>query len=320
MTGVRRGRRYPRGYGLPSLVVILFFVSVLVSAIAEAVARETVEARATAAFNGVRERLHAFEVTGGDGSALLPHLIPSRDVSVSLLPAGSGQPPSVLVEPGFRPGPEEVLFDQQLRAFLNIPAEVPIGTLEPGDLRRKHPERVLRSGDRMGAPIGMNGDPAAPASVLNVGETRSGTGNAQRSARAGLVEGLQTSLTDTPVLAGERVFSDALEMTGGGYANTGSVAGAVISTRVNALDVQITGLLRGRDAATPDTRVTGSFATDSLDEQDRIYFDQVNVAGLRSELVQANRLSFGTTFGPSPGQLQGVIPPVSPEQIFVGRQ
>ena len=78
-------RRYPGGYGLPSLVIVLFFVSVLVTEITNAVTQETVEARATAAMNIVEDHLHAFEVTGGDGTGLLPHLVPSQNVTAGLV-------------------------------------------------------------------------------------------------------------------------------------------------------------------------------------------------------------------------------------------
>jgi hypothetical protein len=315
---MRRRRLYPKGYGLPSLVVVLFLVSVLVSAIADAMARDTVEARATAAFKGVEERLHAFEITGGDGTGLLPHLVASRDVRVSLIPAAFGQPAAALIEPSFRNGAEAALFDQQIRVFLNVPSNNLIGTLTPDQVRRKHPERVLRSGDRMGAPIGLDGDPSSLRSVLNAGETRTGTGHAAIGGLVGILSGEETSLFEGPALSAQRGLGSKLELSSGATSINVSVAGAVISPSASSGSAQVTGLLRGRDAEVSDTRVSGSFGTDTLDEQDQIYFDRVNVAGLRSELTRANLLSFGDRFGPAPGNLQTVIPLVDPEQIFSG--
>lgn len=318
-TGGKRAGRYPKGYGLPSLVIVLFLVSVLVSEIANAISRETVEARAAAAMSGVEERLHAFEVTGGDGAALLPHLTPSRNVTVTVTADASGSGATARVEPSFLPGPEAALFDQRLRAFLNVPATAPIGPLRPGDVRRKHPERVLRSGDRMGAPLDMTGDPAAPASVLGAGETRSGTGLATRSAAAGALIGLEGSLLTAPELTALRLVGNAAEISGDATATAGSVAGAAVSAEVVSGSLQVTGLLKGRDALAPDTRVSGSFATDSLDEQDRIYFDRVTASGVRTPLGRANLLRFGEVSGPAPGQLQGGVAPVDPDQIFSER-
>lgn len=314
----RHRRLYPKGYGLPSLVVVLFLVSVLVSAIADVMARDTVEARSTAAFRGVEERLHAFEITGGDGAGLLPHLVASRDVTVSLVPAAFGQPAAALIEPSFRNGAEAALFDQQLRVFLNVPSNNLIGTLTPDQIRRKHPERVLRSGDRMGAPIGLDGDPAFLRSILNAGETRTGTGHAEIGGIVGLLSGEEASLFEGPTLSSQRVIGSKLELSADASSVNGSVAGAVISSTVSSDSTQVTGLLRGKDAEVRDTRVSGSFGTDTLDEQDQIYFDRVNVAGLRSELARANLLSFGDRFGPAPGSLQTVIPPVDPGQLFSG--
>lgn len=316
---MKRGGRYPKGYGLPSLVIVLFLVSVLVSEIANAVSRETVEARAAAAMSGVEERLHAFEVTGGDGTALLPHLTPSRNVALTVTADASGSGVTARVETSFLPGPESVLFEQRLRAFLNVPATAPIGPLRRGDVRRKHPERVLRAGDRMGAPLDMTGDPAAPASVLGVGETRSGTGAAARSASVGVLTGLEGSLLDAPALSAARLFGDAVEVSGDAIATTGSVAGASVSAEVISGDLQVTGLLKGGSGEATDTRVSGSFATESLDEQDQIYFDEVTASGVRTGLTRTNLLSFGDLSGPTPAPLEGGVAPVDPDQIFMER-
>ncbi len=318
-TGLKRGGRYPRGYGLPSLVVVLFLVSVLVSAIVDQFARDVAEGRASAAFNITQDRLHAFEITGGDGAGLLPHLIPSRDVTLDLVPAGFGQPASALVSTGFRSGREEGLFDQKIRAFLNVPVGEPLGIVRQNDLRRRHPERVLRDGDRMGAPLDLWDIPASAASLLNAGETRSGTADASGEAMAGLLSGPDGSLFEAPLLAGLRVQARDAEVSGGVAGRTGTVSGALISPSVSATTMEVSGLLRGRDALTPDTRVVGNFATDSLDNQDEIFFNRVVASGVRVEMGRVNRLTFGDRFGPAPGPLAGDLPLVDPAVIFEDR-
>jgi hypothetical protein len=318
-TRLKRGGRYPRGYGLPSLVVVLFLVSVLVSAIVDQFARDVAEGRASAAFNITQDRLHAFEITGGDGAGLLPHLIPSRDVTLDLVPAGFGQPAAALVSSDFRSGREGVLFDQKIRAFLNVPVGDSLGLVRQTDLRRRHPERVLRDGDRMGTPLDLWDIPGSAASLLNAGETRSGTAEASGEAITGLLSGSDGSLFEAPLFSGARVIARDAEVSGAVSGLTGTVAGALISPSVTARTMEVSGLLRGRDALTPDTRVIGNFATDSLDNQDLIYFNRVIASGVRVEMGQANRLTFGDRFGPSPGALEGSLPLVNPDVIFEDR-
>jgi hypothetical protein len=319
-TSEKRGGRYPRGFGLPSLVVVLFLVSVLVSAIVEQFARDTVEGRASAAFNTVEDRFHAFDMTAGDGAGLLPHLVPSRDVMFDIVAGATGLAPAVLVTPDFRSGREGALFDQKLRAFLNVPASEPIGPVSRGQARRQHPERVLRAGDRMGTSIDLWDVPASAASVVSAGEIRSGTAGAARAASAGLLIGPQGSLLETPQLTAVRVLSDGFEVTGNASGGTGSVTGALVARFVLADTLEVTGLLRGREAVTPSTRVMGNFATDSLDNQDQIFFNEVVVSGVRAGEALANRLTFGTRVGPAPGPLSGDIPRVDPSNLFEGRQ
>lgn len=319
-TGLKRGGRYPRGYGLPSLVVVLFLVSVLISAIIDQFARDVAEGRASAAFNITQDRLHALEITGGDGAALLPHLTPSRDVSLNLVPTPVGDPATALISYRFRSEREGVLFEQKLRAFLNISAEDPIGPVRQGNLRRRHPERVLRDGDRMGAPLGLWDTPGSAVSLINTAEIRSGTADVSGEAVTGVLSGPDSSLFEAPLLRGTRVFALSTEVTGGVSGLSGTVSGALISPSVSASSVEVNGLLRGRDALTPDTRVTGNFATDSLDNQDEIFFNQVVASGVRVEMGRVNGLTFGDRFGPSPGPLEERLPPVNPDLIFEARQ
>lgn len=315
----KRGR-YPKGYGLPSLVVVLLLVSVLVSTIVNEVARETTEGRAGAAFNSVADRLHAFAITGGDASPLLPHLTASRDVSASFLPGAFGSEPAVLIETGFRSGRETALFEQQLRAFMNTPSDAPLGVITPGQIRRQHPERVLRDGDRMGAPIEMRDLPAPPVSVIGAGEIRAGTGQMAETGQAGTLIGTVGSLMEAPVLTASRALTEALEVSGEVTGSTGSVAGALLSPSASSSTLEVTGLLRGNEALAADTRVVGNFATDSLDNQEQIFFNEVVVSGVRAKEIQANRLSFGTRTGPEPGPLEAEVPRVDPSIIFEGRQ
>ena len=316
----RRGGRYPRGYGLPSLVVVLFFVSVLVSTIVEAVGRETVEARAAAAMNAVEERLHAFEVTGEDGTAILPHLVASRDVTVTLLP-GSGGPPEAVIEDQFRSAAEAALFEQQLRVFLNLPAGVQIGPITPGDLRRQYPERVLRSGDRMGASIGMNGDPAAPASIENVGVARSGTGLVSGSGTADGVIAWGGNLIEGSLLEADLVSGSTLELTGTAASDvvSVSVSGAIVAAQLGSGSVESKGFFRAASADIRETRVLGPFAADVIDVGEApISFDRITVNALRAGRVRTNAIQAQGWFGGDPGQLGGGIPPVDPDQVLGG--
>lgn len=317
---MRRGGRYPKGYGLPSLVVVLFLVSVLVSAIIDQFARDTAEGRASAAFNITRDRLQVFEITGGDGSGLLPHLVQSRDVSLDVVSAGFGQPAAALVSTNFRSGREGALFEQKMRAFLNVPAASPLGLVRQDDLRRQHPERVLRDGDRMGAPLDLWDVPDSPASLLDGGEIRSGTGSVSAAATVGVLSGPEGSLFEAPQITGDRIFVIGAEVSGAISGISATVSGAIISASVTAESVEVSGLLRGQDAVTPDTRVLGNFATNTLDNQDQIFFERVVASGVRVERGRANRLSFGLRYGPDPGGLEGVVPRVDPEIIFEGRQ
>jgi hypothetical protein len=300
--------------------VVLFLVSVLVSAIVDQFARDVAEGRASAAFNITQDRLQAFEITGGDGSALLPHLVQSRDTSLDVVPAGFGQPALALISTNFRSGREGALFEQKMRAFLNVPAASPIDLVRQDDLRRQHPERVLRDGDRMGAPLDLWDVPDSPASLLDGGEIRSGTGSVSATATAGVLSGPEGSLFEAPQLTGDRIFVSGAEVSGGISGLSATVSGAIISASVTADSVEVSGLLRGQDAITPDTRVLGNFATKTLDNQDRIFFDRVVASGVRVEQSRVNRLSFGFRYGPEPGGLEGVVPRVDPEIIFEGRQ
>jgi hypothetical protein len=300
--------------------VVLFLVSVLVSAIVDQFARDVAEGRASAAFNITQDRLQAFEITGGDGSALLPHLVQSRDTSLDVVPAGFGQPALALISTNFRSGREGALFEQKMRAFLNVPAASPIDLVRQDDLRRQHPERVLRDGDRMGAPLDLWDVPDSPASLLDGGEIRSGTGSVSATATAGVLSGPEGSLFEAPQLTGDRIFVSGAEVSGVISGLSATVSGAIISASVTADSVEVSGLLRGQDAVTPDTRVLGNFATNTLDNQDQIFFNRVVASGVRVEQSRVNRLSFGFRYGPEPGGLEGVVPRVDPEIIFEGRQ
>jgi len=314
----RRRGAYPKGYGLPSLVVVLFLVSVLISSIAQEISRETVEARAAAAFNGVEERLNAFEITGTDGTGLLAHLAPSRDVTLTITPDGAA--PTAELNATFRSNAERVLFEQQLRAFLNVPNAVPIGPVRPGELRRKHPERVLRSGDRMGAPIDLQDVPNPAASVLSAGAVQAGTGGVSGTGRAGEMIGLPDSLFEAPLLSGARVTADGAEASGGLVGATATVSGTLVTGSARTVGARVDGLLRARNAAAFDLRVSGPFATGTLDNNDALHFGTINVSGVRAEDVNANRLTFGSLSGPQPGTLSNPVRVLTPDQVLRGRE
>lgn len=318
--GNRTGRRgsYPKGYGLPSLVVVLFLTSVLISSIAQAISRETIEARAAAAFNGVEERLNAFEITGTDGTGLFSHVPGSRDVTVMITNGGAA--PTARVDTAFRSNAERVLFEQQLRAFLNVPSAAPIGPVRPAELRRKHPERVLRSGDRMGAPIDMRDIPSPAASVRGAGTVLSGAGAVSEVAAAAQTIGFKDSLFEAPLLSAPEVSAEVIEASGNLRSATGTVSQTLVSSSARSVRTQVSGLLRARSATAFDLRSSGPFATDTLDNNVEIHFGTILAAGVRVEDLNANRLTFGELSGPAPGALQDPVPVLTPDQVLRGRE
>jgi hypothetical protein len=316
---MRMGRgTYPRGYGLPSLVVILFLTSVLISSITQVISRETVEARAAAAFNGVEERLNAFEITGTDGTGLFSHVPGSRDVTVTM--TGGGAAPNVRVETAFRSNAERVLFEQQLRAFLNVPNAAPIGPVRPAELRRKHPERVLRSGDRMGAPISMRDLPSPAASVRGAGTVLSGAGAVSETAAAGQAIGFEDSLFEAPLLSGPELSAEVIEASRMLIGATGTVSGTLVSGSARSDITQVGGLLRVRSGTAFDLRASGPFATETLENNEEIHFGTIRAAGVRAEGLKANRLTFEELSGPAPGALPDPVPVLTPDQVLRGRE
>jgi len=305
--------------------VVLFLVSVIVSSIAQAISRETIEARAAAAFNGVEERLHAFEITGTDGSAFFSHIPPSRDVTFEVSTGFFA--PRAMVTTRFRSREEELLFDQKLRAFLNIPAEVNIVSIwsndvsiRPSEVRRKHPERVLRTGDRMGTAIDMRDIPNPNASVLSAGSVFSGTGQVSASAAARRVNGTGDSLFEAPLLSSLRVISGAFESPGTLRGGNATVNGTIVSGSVQTGMIQVGGLLRSRSSTTPDVRVLGSFATNTLNNHNALYFGTIIASGVRVKHIDTNKLTYGVLSGPEPGRLGYPVPIISPDQVLRGRQ
>lgn len=318
--GVMASRKgaYPKGYGLPSLVVVLFLTSVLISSIAQTISRETVEARAAAAFNGVEERLNAFEITGTDGAGLFSHVPPSRDVAVTITTGGAA--PVARVNTAFRSNAERVLFDQQLRAFLNVPNTVALGPVRPDELRRKHPERVLRSGDRMGAPIDMRDVPSPIASVRQAGTVLSGAGLVSQTGVSRQTIGSQDSLFEAPLLSGVRVSAEGVETSGDLNGASGTVSGTLVTGSARTSRANVDGLMRSQIATAFDLRVSGSFATDTLDNNEELHFGTIIASGVRAEDVNANRLTFGSLSGPEPGTLTDPILVLTPDQVLRGRE
>lgn len=318
----RRGGRYPRGYGLPSLVVVLFLVSVLVSAVAETFARETVEGRAAAGFNIVADRLQAFEITGQDGRNILPHLAPSRDVSVRLVPDSAGPDLAVRIDRSFRNAREDLLFEQKLRAFLNIPSGLSIGPISQDEVRRQHPERVLRSGDRMAAPVDMFGDPARQASLRNVRQVRAGAGAASEIARTGdLVSAGQSVIDADRLNIAGRLASTSAGVSGRLSGETMTLSGSLLTGSLTSGVITSSGPIRAVEAQTRSATATGPFSATQLDAVDQINFRRVSTTGLRSQRVNANRLVVeGTLSGPEPRSLQTPVPKVMPGQLLGGQR
>jgi competence protein ComGC len=213
--------RNPRGYGLPSLVVILFFVSILIQAVIGEMVRQTSEAKAEAAFSIAKENLDTFKITSDlPNTADMPHLSAgSRYVSVSRTGG--------LVNVQFDDPDERAsrLFDQKLRGYVNIENSQNIGTLSPSEIRREYPERILRSGDRMATNLTSD-------TIGNANTMRTGTGDADY-ADTNRFTGIETTLIETNRFRVARLRTDKTVVENATTTNNMTANESVVSDIVN---------------------------------------------------------------------------------------
>ena len=209
--------RNPRGYGLPSPVVILFFVSILIQAVIGEMVRQTTEAKAEAAFSIAKENLDTFKITSDlPNAADMPHLSAgSRYVSISRTGG--------LVNVQFDDADERAsrLFDQKLRGYVNIENSQNIGTLSPSEIRREYPERTLRSGDRMATNLTSD-------TINNTNTLRTGTGDAQYG-DTNRFTGIDSTLIETNTFQVARLRTDKTVVGNGTRANNVSANESVVS-------------------------------------------------------------------------------------------
>ena len=146
--------RNPRGYGLPSLVVVLFFVTVITQVTINMMAREASEAKAEAAFNIAREHLVALQITGMEPD--IPHL-EFRD--------SANQITSPYITPDYRGDVNDResvaftwddsdiraknLFEQKLRSYISLPESLTLGQINRQDIPRSYSDRIMRNGDHV---------------------------------------------------------------------------------------------------------------------------------------------------------------------------
>lgn len=213
--------RNPRGYGLPSLVVILFFVSILIQAVIGEMVRQTTEAKAEAAFSIAKENLDTFKITSDlPNAADMPHLSAgSRYVSISRTGG--------LVNVQFDDPDERAsrLFDQKLRGYVNIENSQNIGTLSPSEIRREYPERILRSGDRMATNLTSD-------TIGNANTMRTGTGDADY-ADTNRFTGIETTLIETNRFRVARLRTDKTVVENATTTNNMTANESVVSDIVN---------------------------------------------------------------------------------------
>ena len=300
--------RNPRGYGLPSLVVILFFVSILIQAVIGQMVRETTEAKAEAAFSIAKENLDTFKITSDlPNAADMPHLSAgSRYVTVSRTGG--------LVNVDFEDADERAsrLFDQKLRGYVNIENSQSIGTLAASEIRREYPERILRSGDRMATNLTSD-------TINNADTLRTGTGDAQFGDTNRFI-GIDTTLIETDrfevvrlrtdktvvendtvanqVIANESVVSDVVVVSGtSGHGTYGN--GDLL---VNHLPYGSAIPVSQRTSRIDNIALSGQLASgNGLDGFDgagmSITFDQLNASGIRVADLYEN-----VYIAPGPGQ------------------
>jgi len=262
--------RNPRGYGLPSLVVILFFVSILIQAVIGQMVRETTEAKAEAAFSIAKENLDTFKITSDlPNAADMPHLSAgSRYVSVSRTGG--------LVNVQFDDADERAsrLFDQKLRGYVNIENSQNIGTLSASEIRREYPERTLRSGDRMATNLTSD-------TIDNTNTLRTGTGDAQFGDTNRFV-GIESTLIETNRFEVARLRTDKMVVDNATRANNVAANESVVS------DVVVVSGVSGHGALGNGELLVNHVPYPTLSPSERT--SQINNITLSGQLASGNGL------------------------------
>ncbi len=289
----RAGGRARGGYGLPSLAVALFVLAVVVQAAAVAMVRGASEAKADAAFNISREHLEILGITGAPPDAEdFPHLAGGSRFVTVVHGGGEGDR---RVRFAFVDGDPRAaaLYRQKLRSHLNIPNARALGDIFPGDIRAPRPERVLRAGDRMAAPLRAR-------NIVGAGLVRTGTGAAE-DGRAGALRGAGATFIEAARLRSDRVVAGKLDVAGGLETRDATLAGSLVTGSVNVEGLVVNGRLNAVDGVIADVAQTGQFAPlDGLAGVLAPSFGTIAAAGLRASEIRAGAFQAGSASGGAP--------------------
>lgn len=284
--------RSPRGYGLPSLVVVLFFGSVVIQLLINAMARETTEAKAEAAFNMAREHISAFEITGDLAGESMPHVSGSRYLQTGLIPDAAN--PALTLTYRESDGRAAVLFDQKLRAFVNVPNEEGLASIPLMDLRRRHPERVLRAGDRMATNL-------ETGNIVNANQIRTGVGTVLGTATANRFVGIDSTIIRSPVMTAETWRVSKLEVASDVQAQNVAVGLSLNAASISAEGATFSGLVRAVDGDFENTIVADQvISLDAFESYDEIDIGTLNVRGLRVGTLRAGVVRSDDARGAAP--------------------
>ena len=289
----RGGRRGRRGYGLPALAAVLLLASILVQTMVDAMARETTEARADAAFNVSRAHLDRLRVTGRSTLADdAPHLAGgTRHLRLERL-GGADDPRLRLAFAGGDPR-ARALFEQKLRAYLVVPAAEPIGEIRPEDVRRPRPELVLRAGDRMATALEMR-------DILGADGIRAGVARAV-DVRSGELRGISSTLILTPRMRADRLIAERVEVAGEVAAGEMELAASLASNGLASARLGIGGDISASDASFASVAQSGRFAaSDGLVGAAGLEFGILRVTGLRAAEIRASAFRANSVRGAAP--------------------
>lgn len=282
--------RNPKGYGLPSLVVVLFFVSVLVQAIISTMVRETTEGKAEAAFNITKEHLDTFKITGGAPDA--PHISdPTRLLTSSYTGAASN--PMVefdFIDPNKR---AQALYAQKLRAYVNIPNAEALGQISRDRIRPEYPERIRRSGDRMTTSIETQ-------NISGIDVVNMGTGMSE-DVEVVTLTGVASTLIDTPRIEATRVTSAKVNISSDLTTQDMNISSSLIAEDVNLGSLTVDGSLSGNDVLFQEVLLSGQLATsDALSNVTDLSFEQITAEGIRVGETHSDTFEVNTVTGGSP--------------------
>ena len=300
----RQGGRSRQGYGLPSLVVILFFASIMIQAIVTGIQRDTTEGRAEAAFNIARENLDTFKITGTPPDpATQPHVAREfMDLDVDYLAGSGGAPPLISFSfEGFDPR-AETLFDEKLHAFLNIEGSNAIGKIRPEDIRREYPDRVLRRGDRMTTDL-------TTTNIDNARGLATGTADADTVESLRLM-GVETTLLEAPEMTVGSLTTAKTNVSGPIQASDFIATQSLVMDILETRSAVVSGPLRAMSGSIPDTDVDREIASgNGIESYEDIDFDRLRVTGMRGNEIYAGAFTSPNIYGyPERGEFDGGTP------------